>query len=277
NGITRRYVYDGEDILLEYDGANVLQARYTHGRGIDEPIAVTKGGNTFFYHQDGLGTVTDLTNSTGATAKSYSYDAYGNLVDQTGTVEQPYTYTGREFDSESGLYYYRNRHLDTTTGRFLQKDPQFTFRGGDLNIYRYAKSNPILRRDPFGLFSVSGCCGNEDTVRNEVRGSCGKVTNNISNPPLMACVLKRCADATLECEKDCDPPTLGYNRSFLGIRSSTIHVCTNTAPPWKYGEIAIHEWAHSCGWDHGEGSGVPGDSGVTDIQDRDPVWAPDAK
>ena len=44
NGQTRRYIYDGEDILLEYDGANVLQARYTHGPGFDEPIAVTKAG-----------------------------------------------------------------------------------------------------------------------------------------------------------------------------------------------------------------------------------------
>lgn len=42
NGQTTRYIYDGEDILLEYDGANVLQARYTHGPGTDEPIAVTK-------------------------------------------------------------------------------------------------------------------------------------------------------------------------------------------------------------------------------------------
>ena len=106
NGQTKRYIYDGEDILLEYDGANVLQARYTHGPGIDEPIAVTKGGSTFFYHQDGLGTVTDLTDSSGATAKSYSYDAYGTLVEQTGTLDQPYTYTGREFDSETELYYY---------------------------------------------------------------------------------------------------------------------------------------------------------------------------
>ncbi len=73
NGQTKRYIYDGEDILLEYDGANVLQARYTHGPGIDEPIAVTKGSNTFFYHQDGLGSVTDLTDSSGVTAKSYSY------------------------------------------------------------------------------------------------------------------------------------------------------------------------------------------------------------
>jgi hypothetical protein len=59
NGQTKRYIYDGENILLEYDGSNVLQARYTHGLGIDEPIAVTKAGSTFFYHQDGLCTVTE--------------------------------------------------------------------------------------------------------------------------------------------------------------------------------------------------------------------------
>ena len=137
NGQTKRYVYDGEDILLEYDGANVLQARYTHGPGIDEPIAVTKGGSTFFYHQDGLGTVTDLTDSTSATAKSYAYDAYGTIVDQTGTVDQPYTYTGREFDSESGLYYYRERYYDSKTGRFLQQDPIGIT--GDLNLYAYVQ------------------------------------------------------------------------------------------------------------------------------------------
>jgi RHS repeat-associated protein len=150
NGQTRRYIYDGEDILLEYDGANVLQARYTHGPGIDEPIAVTKAGSTFFYHQDGLGTVTDLTDSTGATAKSYAYDAYGNIVDQAGTVEQPYTYTGREFDSESGLYYLRARYYDPTTGRFLQKDP-IGFNGGDFTLYAYARGNASNRSDPFGL------------------------------------------------------------------------------------------------------------------------------
>ena len=150
NGQTKRCIYDGEDILLEYDGSNALQARYTHGPGIDEPIAVTKAGSTFFYHQDGLGSVTDLTDSTGVTTKSYAYDAYGNIVDQTGTVDQPYTYTGREFDSETGLYYYRARYYDSMTGRFLQNDPT-RFLGGDNNFYSYARGNPINLTDPFGL------------------------------------------------------------------------------------------------------------------------------
>lgn len=160
NGQTTRYVYDGEDILLEYDGANTLLARYTHGPDFDEPIAMTRGSNTVFYHQDGLGSVTDLTDSAGATAKSYSYDAYGTIVDQTGTLEQPYTYTGREFDSESGLYYYRARHYDPTAGRFLQKDP-IGINGGDLNLYAYAANNPLDAIDPTGLeiILLPGKCG----------------------------------------------------------------------------------------------------------------------
>ncbi|MDH4188518.1 MAG: hypothetical protein OEV08_16145, partial [Nitrospira sp.] len=155
SALSTAYVYDGEDILLEYDGANVLQARYTHGPGIDEPIAVTKGGATFFYHQDALGTVTDLTDSAGATAKSYSYDAYGNLVESPGTLEQPYTYTGREFDSETGLYYYRARAYDPRIGRFLQIDP-IGFAEGSINLYLYTNDNPVDFSDPFGL---EGCKG----------------------------------------------------------------------------------------------------------------------
>ncbi|MCI1278362.1 MAG: hypothetical protein LKG23_05185 [Nitrospira sp.] len=150
NGQTKRYIYDGEDILLEYNGSNVLQARYTHGPGIDEPIAVTKGATTFFYHQDGLGSVTDLTDSAGGTAKSYSYDAYGNILDSPGAVDQPYTYTGRELDSETGLYYYRARYYDAGTGRFLEKDP-IGFSGGDINLYNYAFNSPLLYTDPYGL------------------------------------------------------------------------------------------------------------------------------
>ncbi|MEK7762351.1 MAG: RHS repeat-associated core domain-containing protein [Nitrospirota bacterium] len=152
NGITRRYVYDGEDILLEYDGTNTLQARYTRGPGIDEPIAVMRGGSTFFYHQDGLRTVTELTDTSGAIAKAYAYDAYGNIVDQTGAVENPYTYTGREFDAETGLYYYRARYYDSVAGRFLQKDP--IGQTGGPNAYQYVSNNPINFVDPAGAASI---------------------------------------------------------------------------------------------------------------------------
>lgn len=161
NGQTTRYIYDGEDILLEYDGSNTLQARYTHGPGIDEPVAVTKGGSTFFYHQDGLGSVTELTDSAGVVAKSYSYDAYGNIVDQTGTLDQPYTYTGRELDSETGLYYYRARQYDATIGRFTSIDPMSLLLRDrkEINGYSYVSGNPVVFTDPEGLNIYGNYCG----------------------------------------------------------------------------------------------------------------------
>jgi RHS repeat-associated protein len=121
---------------------------------------VTKGSSTFFYHQDGLGSVTDLTDASGATAKSYSYDVYGNILESPGTLEQPYSYTARELDSETGLYYYRARNYDSQTGRFLQKDP-IGFKGGDANLYRYVSNNPGSFNDPLGL---QCSCGEEITA-----------------------------------------------------------------------------------------------------------------
>ncbi|MEO7862052.1 MAG: RHS repeat-associated core domain-containing protein [Nitrospirales bacterium] len=155
NGQTKRYIYDFEDVLLEYDGSNGLQARYTHGPGIDEPIAVTRGGSTFFYHADALGSVNELTDGAGAIAKSYSYDAFGNILDQSGTVENSYTYAGREFDSESGLSYFRTRYYDPRIGRFLRKDPIGLIAG--VNLYAFVGNNPVNRFDPWGLFPLTDC------------------------------------------------------------------------------------------------------------------------
>ncbi|MFQ5857789.1 MAG: RHS repeat-associated core domain-containing protein [Anaerolineae bacterium] len=144
-----RYVYDNEDILLEFDGSNVVQARYTHGPGIDEPLIMLRGGQSFFYHADGLGSVWDLTDTAGTSVRSYTYDSFGQLVAQTGTLANPYTFTAREFDAETGLYLYRNRYYDPQVGRFLTEDPQAA--EGVVNFYAYVGNNPIRFRDPFGL------------------------------------------------------------------------------------------------------------------------------
>ena len=53
-----RFIYDNEDILLELDGSNNIVARYTHGPGIDEPLIMEKAGTSFFYHADGLTSIT---------------------------------------------------------------------------------------------------------------------------------------------------------------------------------------------------------------------------
>ncbi|MFQ5873859.1 MAG: RHS repeat domain-containing protein [Dehalococcoidia bacterium] len=152
------YVYDNADVLLEFDGSNIIQARYVAAPGIDEPLSMLRGAESFFYHVDGLGSVWDITDNTGNLIRSYTYDSFGQLIAQTGTIANPYTYTGREFDSETGLYYYRARYYDPSVGRFLQEDPLNTFILPDninLNLYTYVENNPLILVDPLGLFALT--------------------------------------------------------------------------------------------------------------------------
>jgi len=170
---TYAYVYDNEDIILEIksgkdeDGDNdggrkagLLKhwqkrvakpaiSRFVHGPGIDEPLAVEQKGRTFFYHADGLGSIVSLTDAKGHVIQSYEYDSFGNMQHHGGEVKQPYSYTGREWDKELGLYYYRARYYDPVIGRFISKDP-IGFAGGDVNLYRYVGNGPVLRTDPTG-------------------------------------------------------------------------------------------------------------------------------
>ena len=151
-GTITRYVYDGEDILLEYDGTNIFVARYSHGDQVDQPLVLQKAGLGFFYyHSNHQGSITHLTDSSGTVANSYVYDSYGRRLNVAESVLQPYSYTGREFDVESGLYFYRARYYDANTGRFLSEDP-IRLAGRDQNLYRYVFNDPLNLTDPTGLF-----------------------------------------------------------------------------------------------------------------------------
>ncbi len=152
NGVVTSYVYDGKNILLEFDGSGALLARYAHGLNVDEPLVMERGGAPFFYHRDALGSVQEITDSTGAVAQAYIYDAFGGVQAATA-LENPFAFTGREFDPESGLYYYRARYLDPAAGRFLSEDP-IGLQGG-INVYAYVGNNPINFIDPDGLVGVS--------------------------------------------------------------------------------------------------------------------------
>ncbi len=116
---------------------------------VDEPLAMTRGAITSYYHADGLGSITSLSDPTGASAAIYTFDSFGNSVSTTGTVTNPFRYTAREFDTETGLYYNRARYYDETAGRFLSEDP-LNFLASP-NFYPYVKNQPTKFVDPFGL------------------------------------------------------------------------------------------------------------------------------
>jgi RHS repeat-associated protein len=145
---TTNYLYDRRNLLEEVDSSGNVLARYTEG-GLDKPFAELRSGTTSYYQQDGLGSVTSLSNSTGTSVNTYTYDSYGKLSASTGAVVSPFQYTAREFDSEIGIYQYRSRYYDQNVGRFLSEDP-LSF-GGGTNFYVYVTNDPVDNFDPFGL------------------------------------------------------------------------------------------------------------------------------
>jgi RHS repeat-associated protein len=183
SGLIRRYYYDRLDLVAGYDASNNLLVTATFAPGIDQPISLAIDGEVYHYHADALGSVYQMTDSDQAVAKSYDYSAFGKIVSETGSVLNPFTYTAREFDLDSGLYYYRARYYDAGVGRFLSRDSvesslsaitlnndnylsitdassEFAFYIyllGDLkHSYLYVSGNPINASDPMG-FGLMDC------------------------------------------------------------------------------------------------------------------------
>lgn len=148
------YYYIGEQMIEEFSGVNHVS--YIYGNDIDEALLMNKNDNTYYYHTNQLGSVLSLSDNLGALVERIDYDVYGapsffdndNNALMESSVGNTILYTGREYDYESGNYYYRARTMHPVTGRFLQND-SFLYVDG-LNMYEYAKGNPAIYVDRAG-------------------------------------------------------------------------------------------------------------------------------
>lgn len=149
-----RMVYDGDDLLAELSSANITQNLFTTALAIDSWLSMRTGGNTYFYHKDALNSIAELTGSNAEIANQYNYDAYGNIVAQSGTILNTILYTGRLLENATKLYNYRTRLYDPSTGRFTKKDVYSGVmpRPQSLNRYIYVEGNPTTYNDPKGEF-----------------------------------------------------------------------------------------------------------------------------
>ena len=169
DGTQTVYVYDGAQVIAEYSLVSqtlTLKKRFIYGPGIDEPVcmityAAGSESGRYFYHFDGQGNVIALSNSSGNVVEEYEYDVYGLVsvqsLGQTWDRSQygnPYLFTGRRWDGDTGLYYYRARMYSPALGRFLQPDP-IGYADG-MNLYAYVGNNLLNFIDPWGLCKGSG-------------------------------------------------------------------------------------------------------------------------
>jgi len=93
-----------------------------------------------------------LTDSAGAVTDTYTYDAFGNLIERTGSTPNDYLYSGEQFDPNIGFYYLRARYLNPQSGRFQTMDSYEgeVFEPLSLHKYTYAHLNPVDNTDPSG-------------------------------------------------------------------------------------------------------------------------------
>lgn len=185
DGITRLFAYDGWNAIFEWDEAGAWKAINTYGARPDEILSrydVDRG--LFIYKHDNQGNVTFLLNGSSQIVERYSYDAFGQVTvtnaDGSGARSwsnygNRFSFTGREWISELGIYDYRHRFYSPTVGRFLETDPlglqtegaklsagqkalfspggsaPEAFASSEMNLYRYCGDDPVDSTDPLGL------------------------------------------------------------------------------------------------------------------------------
>ncbi|MBC7329739.1 hypothetical protein H5T88_05190 [bacterium] len=148
DGTTKDYYFDGDDLIIEAQGENIL-AYYTQGQGL---ISQHRNNASYFYHYDGLGSTKALTDANQNIQSSTIYDAWGNILQATGTITNPYLYVGElGYYGDAGMYLLTQRWYNLTIGRFVVRDQSKE----GVNYYLYAFNNSLIFVDPTGYTTKS--------------------------------------------------------------------------------------------------------------------------
>ena len=228
---TTRYCYDSARIVEEQSASGATQATYVYGNYIDEVLNMDRSAVQYFYHQNALWSVEAITDGTASVVERYGYDAYGLPAVTNGAgvavapnawgtahsaIGNPWMFTGRQDDEETGLYFYRARYYDPGKGRFLQRDPLGYMDG--LNLYEYVRSNPINKVDPSGLETIG----------------LYPPKNNDPDANLFGRAAARSTDRPLAVNGVCDAAIQLLRLKRQGVRIDAIHIFGHANPDGSY-------------------------------------------
>ena len=164
------YLYDGNLVIQERDSNNVAQVTYTRGKDLSGSLegaagiggllarqsAISNQPSPAFYHADGNGNVTAMTDGTNVLAK-YLYDAFGNTLAKSGALADAnlYRFSSKEWHQNSGLVYYLYRYYDPNLQRWVNRDPLMEL--GGANLYTFCGNAPTDAVDAEGLLGIPTC------------------------------------------------------------------------------------------------------------------------
>lgn len=150
NGTSVYYLNDGHHLLAEINEWGGIRRAYANNPGVDEPHSVAQDDSVYFYLLSEPGNVVGLMNRQGALVNRYDYTPFGELRSIRERVPNELRFGARPYDAETGMYYNRARYYDPYLRRFISEDPVGL--AGGLNPYVFADNNPVVLRDPSGLY-----------------------------------------------------------------------------------------------------------------------------
>ncbi|RDH41396.1 RHS repeat-associated core domain-containing protein [Zooshikella ganghwensis] len=155
---TTRFVREGNLALQERDAENTVKREYvwglSKGGGVGGLLSLTQDNQHYYYVYDGKGNIVGVVNQANEVVAGYHYEPFGKRVSKSGTFEQPFGFSTKRYDEDTGLLYYGYRYYIPHQSIWLTRDP-LGERGG-INLYGFVDSNPIMYVDPYGLFEFGG-------------------------------------------------------------------------------------------------------------------------
>ena len=155
---TKKYLVDMNrslgQVLAEYAGTGTFVASYVYA---DDLLSMTRDGQTYYYHFDGLGSTRLLTNNSGTITDTYDYDAFGSQIARNGITANEFLFSGQQYDANIGFYHLRARYYQPDIGRFTAVDSYYgdIYAPSTLHKYLYVSSDPVNKIDPTGKMELT--------------------------------------------------------------------------------------------------------------------------